>query len=173
MQDYQIFYTCLQWIGKHILEFCVILSIFFEITPIKFNPISGLIKLLFKPIQKDMDNLKDDLNKKIDNMNNDIKKEILSIKNEQLDEKRVIGELNKSIDLSEIIRLRWEIREFGTSLDNNQLHKREEYLQIIDDNTRYHELIKKYNLINGYIDDDINKIKDHYENYKNSNNVYF
>ena len=45
----------LSWIGDHIIAIIVVLSIFFEISKIKINPISWLMRLLFRPLKKDMD----------------------------------------------------------------------------------------------------------------------
>ena len=75
--------------------------------------------------------------------------------------------------MAEISRIRWEIIEFSNSIENDQLHVRDEYRHIKDEYKKYELLIKKYNLENGIITEEIEKINKHYDENKNSNSVYF
>lgn len=160
--------------GSILFIILIFLSIFVEITPIiKFNPISWISNIIYKPIYKYIDTIKIDINKDINSVRDELKEEIDQIKLEQTSEKDSINELVKSIEMNEISRIRWEIIEFSNTLENGQLHIRDEYRHIIDDNKRYHSLIKKYGLENGVIDEEFEKIKNHYESNKNSPAVYF
>ena len=54
-----------------------------------------------------------------------------------------------------------------------QKHTRDEYRHIKDDNRRYHALISKYQMENGVIDEEMEKINSHYDANKDSTSVYF
>lgn len=173
MENTITFIDVVLWFKQYALWIIAFLGIFVEITPIKFNPISWLTGLLFKPIKKDMSDMKDELNNKIDSVKTDLKVEIDSIKSDQQKYNETINSLIKSNEMTEISRLRWEILEFSNTIDNGQLHTRDEYRHIKDDSKRYHDLIKKYGLDNGVIDEEMEKINAHYEEHKDSTSVYF
>ena len=84
-----------------------------------------------------------------------------------------VAKLIETTEKNEIARIRWEIIEFSRSIDNKQLHMRDEYLHIKDNYNRYHDLIEAHNLTNGIITEEIEKINKHYEENKNSMCVYF
>lgn len=162
-----------QWCGQHIIELLLCLGIFIEITPIKISPISFIMKLLFKPIRTEMSDMKSELNNNINNLKTELKGDISEIKKEQQSQSNTIAELIKTSEKNEIDRIRWTIIEFARSIDNKQLHRRDEYLCIKDLNVRYHTLIKKYNLTNGMIDDEMEKINEHYTKNKGNESAYF
>lgn len=165
--------SVLSWIWDHIVAIILILSIFFEISKIKINPISSLMKWLFKPLRKDMDIMKQEINKNIDSVREEFKVEIESLKAQQKSDADRVDELIETNEMTEISRLRWEIIQFSNSLENNQKHIRDEYRHIKDDYKRYHSLIEKYNLDNGIIDEEIEKINKRYEENRSSSAVYF
>ena len=163
----------LKWIWDHIVAIVLILSIFFEISKIKINPISSLMKWLFKPLRKDIDEMKVEINKNIDSVRDEFKMEIESLKTQQQSDANRIDSLIETNEMSEISRLRWEIIQFSNSIENNQKHIRDEYRHIKDDYKRYHSLIEKYNLDNGIIDEEMEKINKRYEANRTSSAVYF
>lgn len=163
----------LSWMGNHIITIILILSVFFEISRIKLNPISWLMKILFKPIKKDMDDMKAELKSDISNMEQKLSSEIDAVRQEVNSEHVRIDDLISSTELSDISRMRWTIIEFSNSLENGQKHIRDEYRHIKDEAKRYHELIQKYNLDNGIIDEEMEKINKRYEENKGSSSVYF
>lgn len=178
------FIDVFNWTTKHLTEIIIFCSIFVEITPIKFNPISLFLEIFFKSIRSDMNNMKNELktdmnNMKnelktdMDNMKNEMKSEIDQIKDKQEKQELVIKELIKSNEMGEISRIRWEIIEFSNSINNKQLHIRDEYRHVKDENKRYHTLIEKYKLENGIIDEEMEKINKHYRENKDKNLVYF
>ena len=163
----------LKWIWSHIVAIVFVLSVFFEISKIKLNPISTVMKWLFKPLRKDMDDMKIEINKNIDSVRDEFKVEIESLKTQQRSDSSRIDSLIETNEMSEISRLRWEIIQFSNSLENNQKHIRDEYRHIKDDYKRYHMLIEKYNLDNGIIDEEMEKINARYDANKLSSAVYF
>lgn len=160
------------WCGQHILEIFVILSIFIEITPIKINPISLLLNLLFKPIRKDISDMKSVMESNMDTLKSDLQSDIQNVINQQNNELTTIDKVLESQDLAEMSRIRWEIIEFSNSIENGQLHKRDEYRHIKDDNKKYHQLIEQYHLENGIIDEEMENINSHYEQHKDSTQIY-
>ena len=167
------FMDILSWIWDHIVIIILVLSVFFEISKIKINPISWLTKLVFRPIRKDMADMKKELKDEITNMENKLSKEIDSVKSEVSSEHQRIDDLISSTELSEISRIRWNIIEFSNSIENGQKHIRDEYRHIKDDAKRYHTLVEKYDLDNGIIDEEMEKINKRYDENKNSTSVYF
>lgn len=173
MDDFSAAHYIFEWILSHIVESICVLSIFVEIVPVKFNPVSAFFNLLFKPVRKDIDDMKQELQQNINNVKDELKQNIDSISNQQTENTKTIEELVKSNDSSEISRIRWEVIEFANSIDNGQLHKKDEYLHIKEDNKSYHKLIEKYGLENGIIDEEMEKINRHYNQNKNTTSVYF
>ena len=103
------------------------LGVFVEITPIKINPISSLLKYCGSK-------LNEDLRKDIKEMKSDIEK------------------LDNKVDANEIDRIRWEILDFSNSCRNKRKHTRDEFLHIIELNQKYHKIIKEKGIENGRID---------------------
>lgn len=160
------------WIWDHILQIVVVLSIFFEVSKIKLNPISWLMNSLFKPIRKDMADMKNELNTKIDKMGADLKEEIESLRAQQSADMDKINSLIEATEMSDISRIRWEIIEFYNSIENDHKHRRDEYRHIKDDYRRYQDLIPKYKLQDSTIDEDMKKINERYDANINSPSVY-
>ena len=171
--DQITFMDILSWIWDHIVLIILVLSVFFEISKIKINPISWITKLLFRPIRKDIDDVKQELKSDISNMEQKLSEEMDSIKAEVSSEHKRIDDLISSTELSEISRIRWNIIEFSNSIENGQKHARDEYRHIKDDAKRYHVLVEKYDLDNGIIDEEMDKINKRYDDNKTSSSVYF
>lgn len=171
--DQITFMDILSWLWDHIVLIILVLSVFFEISKIKINPISWIMKIFFKPIRKDMDEMKSELKSDISNMEKKLSEEMDSIKAEVSSEHQRIDDLISSTELSEISRIRWNIIEFSNSLENGQKHIRDEYRHIKDDAKRYHTLVEKYDLDNGIIDEEMEKINKRYNENKDSSSVYF
>lgn len=163
----------LNWLKDNFGWVVTLLSLTIEIVPVKFKPISWLAGIIFKPIRSEMAQIRQELSDKIDKVNSDLKAEIDSVKAENCNDKKNINELLKAFEMSEISRIRWSIIEFANSIENGQLHTRDEYRHIKDDNKRYHALIEKYDLENGVIDEEMIKINNHYEDNKDSTSVFF
>lgn len=162
----------IDWCGQHIVEIVVILSVFVEITPVKINPITLFLNLLFKPIRNEIAEMKAGIEQNISDLKSELKNDMQTVVNQQSNELGTIDKILESQDLAEMSRIRWEIIEFSNSIENGQLHVRDEYRHIKDDNKKYHQLIEQYHLENGIIDEEIQKINEHYEKYKDSTQIY-
>lgn len=162
-----------RWIADNIVSIVIVLGFFIEIAPIKINPISIILNIIYKPIKKYIEDIKLELKEDIDNVKKELKEDIDSLKQQQESNKDSVNKLIETLDMSEISRIRWEIIEFSNTIDNDQLHTRDEYRHIIDENEKYHNLIKKYNLTNGIIDEEFEKINDHYNSNKDCSSFRF
>ena len=165
--------TILSWCSNHILELIVFLSIFVEVSKIKIKPLTALMNFVFKPIRKEINDMKEEMKKDMENLENRLSEDIRSLRQDQENEKKAVEELIEANEMSEISRIRWEIIEFANSIDNGQLHVRDEYRHIRDEHKKYETLIAKYNLENGIINEEMEKIENHYEENKNTTTVYF
>lgn len=110
-----------------------VLSVFVEVSKIKLNP----WKMLFEFIGK--------------SLNRDVKKELDSIKGLIKCQGESIREIEMTVDMNEIKRIRAEIFAFADSCKMGEKHTEEAFLHIIDIHEDYEELIEKYNMTNGRI----------------------
>lgn len=115
------------------------LGVFVEITPIKINPITSLLKYCGSRINEDL--------------RTDIK-----------DMKSNIEKLENKVDANEIDRIRWEILDFSNSCRNKRKHTRDEFLHIIELNQKYHKIINEKGIENGQIDIEYAFIEKLYKN---------
>lgn len=165
--------TALNWMSHHVVEIIIFLSIFLEVSKIKINPISALIKFIFRPIRKELEEMRKEFKQDIKDLKDDLSSQIDSLREDQEKEKQAINELIYSNEMAEISRIRWEIIEFANSIENGQLHVRDEYRHIQDEHKKYESLIKKYDLQNGITTEEIEKIEKHYNEHRNDNTMYF
>lgn len=177
MQDSTLFVNALQkilvWMSQHVIEIIIFLSIFIEVSKIKFNPLSSLVKFIFKPIHSEIEEMRKEFKQDIKELKEDLTAQIESMREDQEKEKEAIDELIYSNEMAEISRIRWSIIEFSNSLTNGQLHVRDEYRHIKDEYKKYEQLVEKYDLENGIVTEEIDKIKKHYEENKSNPSMYF
>lgn len=165
--------SILIWMSHHVVEIIIFLSVFVEVSKIKFKPLSALFKFIFKPIHNEIEEMREEFKKEIKDLKDDLTTQIESIREDQEKEKHAIDELIYSNEMAEISRIRWSIIEFSNSLTNGQLHVRDEYRHIKDEYKKYERLVEKYDLENGIVTEEIDKIEKHYLENKNNPSVYF
>lgn len=121
------------------------LGIFFEVAPIKVNPISWILKYMARI------------------MNEDVHKEIAELRKD-------LTKLDNKVDKNEIDRIRWEILDFSNSCRNGRKHTKEEFDHIIDLNKKYHVILDARDEENGQIDAAYDYLIDLYQyNMKHNN----
>lgn len=120
------------------------LSIFAEITKIKINPWKRLFEFVGECI------------------NRDVKKELNKIGKSLLAQGEYLREIEMTVDMNEIKRIRAEIFAFADSCKMGEKHTEEAFLHIIDIHGDYENLIKKYDMRNGRINVDYDYIMDVY-----------
>lgn len=117
-----------------VLSLGVFLSIFIEITPVKINPVSTLLKFVGS------------------NINADLKAEISAVKTEIATTKESVQKIDNKVDNNEIDRIRWEILDFANSCRNHKKHTKEEFDHIISLNQKYHKILDEREEENGQVD---------------------
>ena len=162
----------LGWIVDHMVGVIAVLGIFFEIVPIPLHPIRWLSNLIFKPIREEMKEMKKDITDELEKTKIELKEEIEQVRKQTEEHDKTIQNLILTNELDEISRIRWQIIEFARSLDNGHKHMRDEYLQIRELDKRYHFLIEKHSMSNGILDEEMEKINNHYNENKTRSEVY-
>lgn len=132
-----------QLAGDAALLFVIFTSLV-EVTPIKINPITAVLRWFGNKINGPLMERLDDQDEKMD-------------------------ELRDSIDDNEIDRIRWEILVFANSCREGQRHTLDEFDHIIELNEKYHKILKRRNLTNGKIDLEYRYIVKIYENCQATN----
>lgn len=126
-------------LGKGIVWF-IILSMFVEITPIKLNPVTMFTNWIKKSIRE---------------FGNTLNGPVLD---ELAKQKETMSEIRDVVDDNEIDRIRWEILDFANSCRQGKKHTHDEFIHIIELNTKYHNILARRNLENGIIDLEYNFI---------------
>lgn len=117
----------INWIGQHIVSILLVLSIFIQISPIKINPWSTLIKWLGNTLTSTLQSQVNELKKSIDRISNDI-------------------------DENEKDRIRWQVLDFASGCREGRLHTKDEFQHIITLNDKYKKLLAKTGDQNGVFD---------------------
>ena len=128
---------------KNITFIVSFVSIFVEITPLKFRPITWLMSRLFKSIRMEIASVKSEINDNLDSKFGELKDEVTELKTRQEEHENKIQEMIHGNEMDTIARIRWEILEFSNSIENGQMHTRDEFLHVKDNFKRYHMLIEK------------------------------
>lgn len=112
------------WIGKHLWEIVLVLSVFIQITPIKINPWSTLFKWVGKLITADT------------------RKDIADLKN-------MVSKQQHTIYDNEKDRIRFTVLDFANSCRNNRRHTKDEFEYIIKLKSKYDDLLQQTGDKNG------------------------
>ena len=139
------------WIAHNIVQICLLLSIFIQITPIKINPWTTLFKWIGKLINADSNKRIDALIEKTDNMKEDIKT------------------LTTNMNENEKDRIRWEILDFANSCRNGRRHTKDEFQHIITLNDKYKNLLALTGDKNGVFEAEYDYVKRLYEERQEKN----
>ena len=107
----------LEWLSTNFLQIFVIASVFIQISPIKWNPITSFITWFGKLITKDISDKLDDLTDNVE---------------------AIQGQVNEN----EKDRIRWEILDFANSCRNGRKHTKDEFQHIIALNDKYKKLLE-------------------------------
>lgn len=124
--------TISQIIGDGAL-IALIVSTLFEISPIKWNPITSILSWLGKKMNSQVLDKVEEQDAKI----------------KTLDSK--IDYLDKKIDMNEVDRIRWEILDFANSCRNGRRHTKDEFDHIINQHEKYENIIESRELTNGLV----------------------
>ena len=114
----------LDWLVKNFLQVVIIFSIFIQITPVKWNPITSFANWLGKIFTKEISD-------SIETIQDDIKK------------------MREDIDENEKDRIRWEVLDFANSCRSGGRHTQEEFRHIATLNDKYKVLLDRTEDKNG------------------------
>lgn len=128
----------LDWIIHNFVQLFLIFSIFFQISPIKWNPISSFIKWVGKVLTSNIDGKIDDIATSVE-------------------------ELREDVDTNEKDRIRWEILDFANSCRNGAKHSHDEFQHISDLHDKYKLLLEKTGDKNGVFETEYKWIQTIYE----------
>ena len=128
----------LDWLVKNFLQVIVIFSIFIQITPIKWNPITTFAKWLGKIFTKELSDLITTMQENIDDIRDDI-------------------------DENEKDRIRWEVLDFANSCRNGRQHTQEEFRHIATLNDKYKILRERTKDKNGVFEAEYKYIDELYQ----------
>lgn len=133
------------WCLEHWSFVLFVLGMFVQFTPaIKFSPLTSICKWIGKAF------------------NGEVLERISGLEN-RADEQR------KSIDENEMDRIRWEVLDFANACRNHRKHTKDEFDHIIELNTKYHKLLKKYDEKNGVFDAEYAYILELYHDCQHNN----
>lgn len=175
------------WIGTLL----IFLSIFFEFSKIKLNPLSWAFKTMSnkmtEEIQKDNVEIHKenaDINRRLDEVvyvkskhyqeivqwREDINEIVKGLEGVNLKIVETINNMNSKLDEmyesqdeNEMNRLRWEILSFADSLKCGEKHSQDAFHHIIEVNDKYHRIITKRGFVNGVIDAEMEYVKETYK----------
>lgn len=177
-----------QWIvanvGWSILILIAILSGFFKIAKIQIDPLGSLIgwigKKLNQETNKRIDELKADSNQQIKDLRTDLdnfekttNETMTSIQKTSASNckvvKREVEEIKKSNDMQTIRQIRAHVLDFANSCMNHRKHSKQDFENIIDENTLYETLVKKYRVKNKVYEEDYKFIMKIYHHCQDNN----
>lgn len=161
-------------IYNNIIPIVLFCSIFIEIVPVKFSPLTALVTWLFKPVRDEIEALKKEMTENIDSMKSELKEDIDNLVAKDDDISEQLEAITVNQDKRRFATIRWEVLEFANSIENGALHTHFEYQHIKDDIEEYKALHEKYpDLTNGYLEEAIVDINKHYDEHKTQNLKYF
>lgn len=128
----------LDWLIHNFVQVFLIFSIFIQITPIKWNPISSLIKWIGKNLTHDLNNKMDDVAEQVETLQEDM-------------------------DANEKDRIRWEILDFANSCRNGRNHSHDEFKHIVELHDKYQALLDKTGDSNGVFNTEYEWIQELYK----------
>ena len=134
----------LDWLVHNFVQVLLICSVFIQITPIKWNPITSFIKWLGKTLTKDIQDSVKDIAGQVESLQGDV-------------------------DANEKDRIRWEILDFANSCRHGREHTHDEYQHISDLHDKYKALLKKTGDKNGVFDTEYAMIDSLYKKHLKNN----
>lgn len=156
------------WISQNILKVLLIVTVFIQITPIKWNPITSFVKWFGKIITADLSKQVTTCETERLKQANEIKQEI----GQKVEEfTKAIQNIQRDVDTNEKDRIRWEVLDFARSCRNNTSHTYDEFKHILKLNDKYQQLLEKTKDKNGVFDSEIKYINNLFDAYKQQNNI--
>ncbi len=127
-------HSVLRWLGENWGWVLAVLGVFFEITPVKFSPVSALFRWFGGKL------------------NAGVKEDIKALQKElKEDNERITARLDeqeKTLDLNRIGVIRSHILDFANSCRSQHGHSKDEFVNVLSENSEYELLVKKWDIRN-------------------------
>ncbi len=123
-----------EWLSHNIVQAIIIVSVFIQITPLKWNPISSFVKWFGNLITEDVSKSVNELSS-------------------------TTSKLAAEVAENEKDRIRWEILAFANSCRNGRSHTHDEFKHVMTLNSKYKKLLKETGDENGVFDVEYDYIK--------------
>lgn len=157
-----------------VMLFVTFVSIFLEVTPIKFNPLSFLANKIGTAFHHSVDSRIEEYDRTLQEKIDKIDQQIDELQKQNKEQFKLLQNQSRDIDVAEVNRLKLEILNFGNKLSRQYKFTAEEYHTIMDCYTRYHDIIDKYDdMQNGKIDVEYKTIVTHFSQNKDSGEFRF
>ena len=117
----------LDWLVHNFVQIIIIFSVFIQITPIKWNPVTSFVKWLGKTLTKNIQDSVDDIADQVETLQDDV-------------------------NANEKDRIRWEILDFANSCRNGRNHTHDEFKHIAELHDKYKVLLERTKDSNGVFD---------------------
>lgn len=122
---------------KSILSTLAVIGVVVQVTPIKINPLDGILKMVGKALNKEVV-------EKIDGL------------------KAEVEDISDNFNTHEIDQLRWNILDFANSCMRGCEHTKEEFEHVIRDHERYVKVLERSKKENGQVSVAYSYIEDLY-----------
>jgi len=157
-----------EFIGSHfpmLATVCLILSFIFQVSRIPINPWGWLLdhisEAITRPLDEKLEKREEERMKQYKEISDCLK--ALNERMDCLDKKLIDTEIKE--DDRYIKTLRRQIIDFADSIRNGKTHSREQYEEVLRMNEEYHDTLKKCNMTNGYIDEEVRFIKSSFQKF--------
>jgi len=179
-------------VGWSIIIFLFLLSMFFKITKKEIDPLGWAIgwvgKALTKDVRKDVSDLKKSTGARFDELKKEYNEQLEGLRDDldifEKSTNKSIGEIKakttqncdklkkrldqieqstqKSNDMQTLRQIRAHVLDFANSCMNDREHTKQDFENIIEENTLYETLIKKYKITNDVYTEDFKFVMDVY-----------
>ena len=154
------------WLADNWLEVSLVSSWVIQVSPIKINPWTSLLKWLGKAInagtEKKIEEMQDRFENKLSEIKNQFEKELSEVK-------RQLAEQMVTIDENEKDRIRNEVLSFATSCRRGIHHTKDEFDHIITIHKKYESLLQKTSDENGVFTEEYDFILEIYHECQREN----
>lgn len=156
MEDFGKF--VLEWLGSNWGWVVVILSVFVEIVPVKLHPLSALMRWIGKKLNGEVREDIKDIRKDIKNLDERIDK---------LDNR--LDEQEKELAEFRISCIKRHVLDFANSCRHGEGHTKEDFANLMAENSEYEVLVKKLEKTNDVYTADFEFIKAKYRECQENN----
>lgn len=152
----------LDWLGSNWVWVAVILSVFFEVVPIKLSPLSWIGSLLFKGTNVRFDKLEKDMAERFDKTEKDMA--------ERFDKtEKDIAKLERKQNEIRVACIKRHVLDFANACRRGVGHSKEDFANLMKENGEYEKLVEELEITNDVYTADFEFIKAKYRECQENN----